>query len=126
MVLFPYYTAVTAAQVSILQRLDIIAAAVWLAALLVKTAFVSVLYLHCIGRMLGDKARLPAAIVGGGLVLTAGLFLGGFILQQERWYIWIVSTVLIGVFAILLPLLLLAAGWLRVRRKQTRAKEAAE
>lgn len=126
MVLFPYYTAVTAAQVSILQRLDIIAAAVWLAALLVKTAFVSVLYLHCIGRMLGDKARLPAAIVGGGLVLTAGLFLGGFILQQERWYIWIVSTVLIGVFAILLPLLLLAAGWLRVRRKQTQAKEAAE
>ncbi|MFR3458777.1 MAG: hypothetical protein ACLTTU_11000 [Bilophila wadsworthia] len=109
MVLFPYYTAVTAAQVSILQRLDIVAAAVWLAALLIKTAFIGVLYLHCVGRMLGDKARLPAAVAGGAAVTVAGLFLGGFILQQERWFIWIVSAVLLGIFAVLLPLILTAA-----------------
>ncbi len=125
MVLFPYYTAVTAAQVSILQRLDIVAAAVWLAALLIKTAFIGVLYLHCVGRMLGDKARLPAAVAGGAAVTVAGLFLGGFILQQERWFIWIVSAVLLGIFAVLLPLILTAAGRRRrIRIERARTEEA--
>ena len=104
MVLFPYYTAVTAAQVSILQRLDIVAAAVWLAALLIKTAFIGVLYLHCVGRMLGDKARLPAAVAGGAAVTVAG-FVSGRVYPAagSAGFIWIVSAVLLGIFAVLLP-----------------------
>ena len=90
-----------------------------------KTAFIAILYLHCVGRMLGDKARLPAAVVGGVAVTAAGLFLGGLILQQERWLIWIVSVVLLGVFAILLPLILIAAGWRRRSRiEKSQRKEA--
>lgn len=123
MVLFPYYTAVTAAQVSVLQRLDIVATVVWLGALLIKTSFISVLYLHCVGRMLGDKARLPAAVIGGVAVTAAGLLLGGLILQQERWLIWIVSVVLLIIFAILLPMVLVATGRrrrLHIRKMQTK------
>ena len=68
---------------------------------------------------------VPAAVAGGAAVTGAGLFLGGFILQQERWFIWIVSAVLLGIFAVLLPLILTAAGRRRrIRIERARTEEA--
>ncbi len=64
-------------------------------------------------------------MAGGAAVTVAGLFLGGFILQQERWFIWIVSAVLLGIFAVLLPLILTAAGRRRrIRIERARTEEA--
>ena len=74
---------------------------------------------------MGQMEAVRAAVAGGAAVTVAGLFLGGFILQQERWFIWIVSAVLLGIFAVLLPLILTAAGRRRrIRIERARTEEA--
>lgn len=124
MVLFPYYTAVTAAKASLLQRMDVLATAIWLAALFIKTAFLAMLFLNCVGRLAGAKARVPVAIVGIGLVAGLGIWLGDMALQWERQIIWILSTVLLLIFAIVLPLSLIRSDSLRRSRLRHKGASA--
>lgn len=63
LVLFPYYTAVTTAQIGVLQRVDILAASLWLAALFVKMAFFAMQFLSCLQRH--RRAAFQTVVCGG-------------------------------------------------------------
>lgn len=116
MVLFPYYTAVTTAQIGVLQRVDILAAALWLTALFVKMAFFAMQYMSCVQRIGGERFKLLYALGGGLLVLIPGLLLGNSPLLEERAAIWGISVGIIAVMAVLLPLVLIAADAVRNKR----------
>lgn len=135
MVMYPYYTAITAAQANLLQRLDIVATAIWLAALFIKMALFAVLLLSCIQRLLpgggshyaatqstGQFKRL-AAVIGCVAVVVPGILLGNISLQEERSTIWLLSGVLLAVFAVALPLILTLADVIRCRRLKRHAGE---
>lgn len=124
MVLFPYYTAVTAAKASLLQRMDVLATAIWLGALFIKTTFLAMLFLNCTGRLAGAKFRAPAAVISIALVAGLGIWLGDLALQWERQIIWIVSAALLLGFAIVLPLALIGSDSLRSRRLRHKASSA--
>ena len=117
MVMYPYYTAVTIAHSSIVQRLDILVAAIWMAGLFVKMSFLSVLFLGCLRQAFGDKLKVLYVLLGGIIVLTVGLLLGDTLLSVEHGYLWLASTVLMLAFAVILPIVLLCANALRVRRR---------
>lgn len=130
MVLFPYYTAVTAAQTSIVQRLDILAVTVWIAALFLKLALFGLLFMDCLERLFRGWGRLsPTArkrvylFVGAGLALLPALLFGGVAIQEKSRLLWTLSAVVIVTTAVVLPLVLLLAETLRRRRAR---KECAE
>ncbi|HIW73897.1 MAG TPA: spore germination protein [Firmicutes bacterium] len=122
MVTYPYYTAVTIAHSSMLQRLDILVAAVWMAGLFVKMAFLAVLFLGCLRQAFGDKLKVLYVSLGGLAVLLVGLLLGDTLLAAEHDFLWLASTVLLLAFAAGLPLVLLGANALRVRRRRERGE----
>lgn len=64
MELFPYYTVLTTVQVSVLQRLDIVATAIWIGALFLKIAFFGMLFIDCFQRVTGQKWRMLIAAAG--------------------------------------------------------------
>ncbi len=108
MELYPYYAAVTTAQVSVLQRLDIVATAVWCGALFLKTAFFGMLFVECLQKVIGLRWRPLVAAAGSAAVLTAGLLFGGRLpLQTEQVMLWYSSAVLLGLCAVGIPLLFL-------------------
>lgn len=117
-ILFPYYTAVTAAQVGVLQRMDIVATGIWVAALFLKMAFFCTLYMSCTGRLFGQKSRLLAAAIGGSIMLAAGLWLGNRSLRIEKAAIFWVSSVVLLVFAVALPLFLIFTDMALIRWKK--------
>ena len=80
---FPYYTAVTAADVGIIQRMDLIAVAVWLVVLFVKMAFYSMLYMSCAQRIFGKNRKPLYAVAGGGTVFVTGLSFAGLAAQSR-------------------------------------------
>lgn len=116
MVLFPYYMAVTAAQIGVLQRVDIIATAVWMSALLIKMAFFAMIFMSCMQRIFGEKRKLLYAIAGALLVLVPGIMLGGSPLFEERFVVWFISAGIMAAFVVLLPLLLLLLDTIRYKK----------
>lgn len=116
MVNFPYYTTVTLARSSILQRMDIIVTAVWVAGIFVKMALFSVLYLGCLRRAFGEKGKVVYVLAGGALVLTVGLMLGGRLIAAEHRMLWLFSTLLLLLLTVALPIVLLMANAIRERR----------
>ncbi len=127
MELYPYYTAITTAQISVLQRLDIVATAIWCGALFLKTAFFGMLFVECLQKVVGSRWRPVVATAGAAVALTAGLVLGGKLpLQTEQVILWYTSAVLLGLCALVLPLLFLLREALRRRFiPKPRGKEAA-
>ncbi len=115
-VLFPYYTAVTAAQIGVIQRVDIIATTVWIAALFIKMAFFAMLYMSCMQRLFGENKKLLYASAGAVIILVVGLLWGNSPLFQEKTVIWLLSAIAMGLLAVGLPLFLVAADALRNKR----------
>ena len=115
-VLFPYYTAVTAAQIGVIQRVDIIATTVWIAALFIKMAFFAMLYMSCMQRLFGESKKLLYAVAGAVVILVVGLLWGNSPLFQEKTVIWMLSAIAMGLLAVGLPLFLVAADALRNKR----------
>ena len=104
MELFPYYTVLTTVQVSVIQRLDIVATAIWVGALFLKMAFFGMLFTDCFQRVTGQKWRMLIAATGAVITLAAGLLLGDAApLQAEQRIIWYASAVLLGVCAVGIP-----------------------
>ena len=122
MVTYPYYTAVTIAHSSMLQRLDILVAAIWLAGIFVKMAFMAVLFLGCLRQAFGDKLKILYVALGGAVVLVVGLLLGDTLLEAEHGYLWLASTVLLLAFSVVLPIVLLGANAVRVKRRKERGE----
>ena len=104
MTAYPFYTAVTAAGVGVLERPDIFVVALWLGTFFVRVALFGAIYLDHTRRLLGDKARLPAAGVGVTLLIVLTVFTQ---YMDGQWRI--VTYVYWGVlalFCLALPLLL--------------------
>ncbi|HIZ19730.1 MAG TPA: GerAB/ArcD/ProY family transporter [Firmicutes bacterium] len=122
MVTYPYYTAVTIVHSSMLQRLDILVAALWMAGIFVKMSFLAVLFLGCLRQAFGDKLKVLYVAAGGIAVLTVGLLFGDTLLAAEHGFLWLASTILLLLFAVALPVVLLAANAWRVRRRQRKGE----
>lgn len=106
---YPYYTAVTAAQIGVFERPDILVTAVWLGTFFIRMTMFCRLFTTAVRRLFGATAERWSAVGGAvavsifALVVSRGWFAGqGF--ATVYWIVW-------GVFVIALPL------WLwRVRR----------
>lgn len=119
---FPYYTAVTSLRVGVLQRLDIVATAVWIGALFLKTAFFGMLYVDCFQRVTGPKWRLPIAAAGSAAAVVLALLLAGRLtLEAEQRILWYVAAALLFACAVLLPLFL--AIWDCIRQKRLSGRQ---
>lgn len=130
MVMFSYYTAITAAQTSIVQRLDILAVTIWIAALFLKLALFGLLFMDCLKRLFRRNRSLSETnkkriyfVVGAALALLPVILFGGTAMQEERSLIWSISSVAIGAAAVLVPLILLLADYCR-RRNEARKEHA--
>lgn len=103
---YPYYAAVTAAQVGVFQRLDIFVTALWLGTFFVRFTLFCMLFLEQSRRLFGNRARMVISITTFiALLLVAfglqsGIYRGGWqFLTPVYW------GILIG-FCIVLPLIL--------------------
>ena len=130
MVMFSYYTAITAAQTSVVQRLDILAVTIWIAALFLKLALFGMLFMDCFKRLFRKNGRLSETnkkrvcfVIGAVLALLPAILFGGTAMQEERAVIWSISSAAIGVAALLVPLVLLLADYCR-RRREARKENA--
>lgn len=103
---YPYYTAATAAQIGVFQRMDILITAVWLSTFFIRLTLFCTLFTDAARRLFGRKARLWSA-VGGGFLL-AGFTL--WISRSSTAHGWEIVTAVywwvLGVFCVVLPLLL--------------------
>lgn len=104
MQMFPYYMAVTAAPGSILHRLDIVSAAIWIAALFLRTSFYAMIFVDCFEMFIGKGWRAVILIIGTAAALLAGLIIGDKAYNNHiSDIISIISGVLIFICAVLIP-----------------------
>lgn len=103
MTAYPFYTAVTAASVGVIERLDIFVVALWLGTFFVRVALFGTIYLDHARRLFGDKSRLLAAGVGA-VVLIVLTILTQYVDGQWRIVTYVYWSVL-ALFCIGLPLL---------------------
>lgn len=115
---FPFYAAVTAADVGFLQRMDIVALAVWMVALFVKMAFYGTLYMSAAQRLFGDRHKPLLGWAGGLAVLAVGLLLAGPVAKTQPEVAAPVFVLLAAVFAVAVPLILIAADVLQEKRRR--------
>lgn len=115
---FPFYAAVTAADVGFLQRMDIVALAVWMIALFVKMAFYATLYMSSAQRLFGEKHKPLLAWAGGIAVFAAGTLFAGMAAKAPPEVAMPFFIVLAGIFAVAVPLILVLADILQERKKR--------
>ena len=70
---YPFYTAVTAAGLGAVERLDMLVVALWLGTFFVRIALFGTVYLDHARRLFGDKARLPAAGAAAVTLIAAAI-----------------------------------------------------
>ncbi len=115
---YPYYTALTTVRIGVIQRLDIVAIAIWIGALFLKTAFFGMLFIDCFQRVIGEKWRLIIAAAGEAAVVAGALLLGGRLpVEAEQSAVWVGSAVIMGLFAVALPLALAILDLVREKRR---------
>lgn len=100
---YPYYAAVTAAQVGVFQRMDILITAVWLSTFFVRLTLFCTLFTDIARRLFGKKARLPSAAVGTVLLSVFTLLIRS---AQDWEFITVIYWGVLGVFCLLLPAVL--------------------
>lgn len=114
MTVYPYYAAVTAAQIGVFQRMDILVTAVWLGTFFVRFTLFCLLLLSCARRLFGQKAALPAGIITLGVLVTAAFWIQSGSYSGEWQLVTQIYWWVLGAFCLLLPLLL----WLLHRRRK--------
>ncbi len=111
---YPYYAAVSAVQLGVFQRMDILVTAVWLSTFFVRLTLFCMLFLDVSGRLFGRRARVPAALIAtvllGGftLLISTGSLAGSWQLVTAIYW-WV-----LGAFCLVLPPML----WLLTRKKR--------
>lgn len=116
MTFYPYYTAVTAAQIGVFQRLDILVTAIWLGTFFVRFTLFFMLFLERSRSLFGKRSALTAAVIGLGLLTAAALLIQNGSYNGEwhlatQIYWWVLGT-----FCFLLP----AALWIGGKRREAR------
>ncbi len=113
MTFYPYYAAVTAAQVGVFQRLDILVTAVWLGTFFVRFTLFCMLLLDCARRFFSKKAGVPTAVVSFGILTALAFLIQGGSYSGEWQLVTHIYWWMLGVFCVVLPVLL----WIIGRRK---------
>ncbi len=115
-VAYPYYAAVGAVRFGAFQQMDMLVTTVWLGTFFVRLTLFCSLFLGLCGRLLGRRARVPAAVVATVLLAGFTCFIGngGF----DGGWAWITAVYwwVLGVICLALPLLI----GIIVRRKWRR------
>lgn len=111
---YPYYAAVTAAQIGVFQRLDILVTAVWLGTFFVRFTLFCMLLQGCARRLFGPKAGLPTGLVTFGVLLITAFWIQSGSYHGEWQWITQIYWWVLGAFCLLLPLLL----WALCRRRK--------
>ena len=102
-VTYPYYTAVTAVQLGVFQRMDILIITVWLSTFFVRMTLFCTLFLSVCSRVLGRRSRVPAAVIatlllaGFTLLVSGGMPVGGWPWVTAVYW-WV-----LGAFCLILP-----------------------
>ena len=105
-------------RIGVIQRLDIVAIAIWIGALFLKTAFFGMLFIDCFQRVIGEKWRRIIAAAGEAAVVAGALLLGGRLpVEAEQSAVWVGSAVIMGLFAVALPLALAILDLVREKRR---------
>ncbi len=71
---YPFYTAVTAARVGVLERLDLLVVVLWLGTFFVRVSLFGHVYLDHARRLFGKKARIPSAALGALALIVLMVF----------------------------------------------------
>ena len=107
---YPYYAAVSVAQIGVFQRLDMLITAVWLSTFFIRLSLFCTAFVTMANRVFGRRARRWSAVLGTGA-------LWGFTLLIRHNRNWDAVTVaywcVLGFTCVGLPLLLV---WLKRRR----------
>lgn len=103
MTFYPYYTAVTAAQIGVFQRLDILVTAVWLGTFFIRFTLFFMLLFDRSRSLFGKRATTPTALVGFALLTASALLIQGGSYNGEwqlatQIYWWVLGT-----FCLLIP-----------------------
>ena len=107
---YPYYTAVSVAQIGVFQRLDMLITAVWLSTFFIRLSLFCEVFVTMASRVFGRRARRWSAVLGTG-------FLWGFTMFIRHNRNWNAVTVVywcaLGFTCVGLPLVMM---WLKRRR----------
>lgn len=116
MTAYPYYAAVTAAQLGVFERLDVLVTAVWMSTYFVRFTLFCMLFVNGTRRLFGKSVRTPAALFGIG-ALAVFTFCVQHVPYEWLWkqLVVIFWWVLVAV-CFVLPLLLLLMQ--RLKRRQ--------
>lgn len=110
MTAYPFYTAVTAAKVGTLERLDLPVVTLWLGTFFIRIALFATVFLQHAQRLFGERAGVPAAVLGAAAVfLLTALSQNGTFAGQWR-VVTVVYWGVLAVFLLGLPLLVRKAG----------------
>ncbi len=107
---YPYYAAVSVAQIGVFQRMDMLITAVWLSTFFIRLSLFCTAFVNMASRAFGPRARRWSALLGTGA-------LWGFTLLIRHNRSWGAVTVaywcVLGVACVGLPLLI---WWLKRRK----------
>lgn len=107
---YPFYAAVTAAQIGVFQRLDVLIIAVWLGTFFVRFTLFCMLLIERSRNLFGDKAVLPTGVIAFVVLTSAALFIQSGSYKGE----WQLATAVywwaLGGFCFVLPLILKWGG----------------
>ncbi len=110
MTVYPFYAAVTAAKIGVLQRLDVLVTAVWLGTFFMRLTLFVLLFAERCRSLFGQKTTFSAKVM-----VTFVLLAAAFLLQNTSYSGgWQAVTItywwLLGVFCFVLPILLRIGG----------------
>lgn len=106
MTFYPYYAAVTAAQLGVFQRLDILVTAVWLGTFFIRFTLFCMLLLDCSRRLFSKKAAVPTGFVAFGVLTALALLIQDGSYSGEWTLVTQIYWWVLGGFCVALPLIL--------------------
>ena len=103
---YPYHTAVTAAQIGVFERLDVLVVAMWLGTFFVRFTLFSTVLFDCACRVFEKRSRAPMGVAAFVILSLVAFFIqrGSYNGQWQvvtHLYWW-----MLGIFCLVLPFIL--------------------